>query len=168
MASLLFKWFLLATFTWGQPVAFLHPIFVSVTEISHNAKEKTLEISCRIFTDDFEQALRKTTNIKIDLLKPADKAAMDKLVNDYVQKHLRLWVGGKQVSFKYLGYEQDEEAVQSYFQAGPVAEVRSIRVQDDILFEEKPQQMNLLHITVNGNRKSTRLNNPDDEVSFDF
>ena len=36
-----------------------HPIFVSVTQIDHNATDKTLEISCKIFTDDFEQTLRQ-------------------------------------------------------------------------------------------------------------
>ena len=45
-------------FTSAEPN--LHPIFVSVTEIEHNAKDKTLEISCKIFTDDFEKTLRLT------------------------------------------------------------------------------------------------------------
>src|SRR6476661_2375693 len=34
-----------------------HPFHVSTTEINHNATDKTLEISCRIFTDDFESCL---------------------------------------------------------------------------------------------------------------
>ena len=30
----------------------LHPFFISVTEINHNIKDKSLEVSCKIFTDD--------------------------------------------------------------------------------------------------------------------
>ena len=40
-----------------------HPIYVSVTEIQHNAKDKTLEISCKIFTSDFEAILKSKTKL---------------------------------------------------------------------------------------------------------
>ncbi|MET0461971.1 MAG: DUF6702 family protein, partial [Chitinophagaceae bacterium] len=39
------------------PVVEMHPIHLSVTEINHNAADRTLEISCKIFTDDFEKVL---------------------------------------------------------------------------------------------------------------
>jgi hypothetical protein len=42
-----------------------HPIYVSVTEIQHNAKDKTLEISCKIFTSDFEAILKSKTKSSI-------------------------------------------------------------------------------------------------------
>jgi hypothetical protein len=34
-----------------------HPFYVSVTEISQNATDKSLEVSCKFFADDFEQTL---------------------------------------------------------------------------------------------------------------
>ena len=34
-----------------------HPFFVSVTEINHNAKNHSVEVSCRMFYDDLERAL---------------------------------------------------------------------------------------------------------------
>jgi len=37
-----------------------HPFYVSVTEISHNAKDKIIEISCKIFADDLEMTLTKS------------------------------------------------------------------------------------------------------------
>ena len=83
-----------------------HPIFMSVTEIEQNVKEKSLEISCKIFTDDFEKTLRATYKTKIDLLNEKQKAAMDKYVNDYIQKHLKLNIDGKAFVLKYVGYER--------------------------------------------------------------
>src|ERR1700754_2341036 len=88
MASILFKWLLIGGLVFKPASATYHPIFVSVTEIEHNTKEKTLEVSCKIFTDDFEKTLRSTYKTYVDLLKPRDKAAMNKLVADYVQRHL--------------------------------------------------------------------------------
>lgn len=168
MVTKLYKWFLILSLSFLISSFSFHPIFVSVTEIEHNAKEKTLEVSCKIFTDDFEKTLRKAYNTHVDLLLAKDKPAMDKLVNDYVQKHLKIMVDGKQIVLKYMGYEQIEEGIYSYYQADNISGVKKITVTDNILYEYKDEQINLLHITVNGNRKSTKLNNPDDKVVMEF
>jgi hypothetical protein len=53
---------------------------MSVTEIEHNATAKRLELSCKLFTDDFEKTLRTKYKGTVDLTHPSNKAAMDKLV----------------------------------------------------------------------------------------
>jgi len=168
MASILYKWFFMAASCLLPAGGNVHPIFVSIVEIEHNASEKTLEVSCKIFTDDFEKALRDTYKTHVDLLEPKSHEAMGKLVSDYVKKHLSLQVNGKACTLQYKGYEQIEEAIYSYYQVDDVATVKKISVKDNILYEFKPEQMQLLHITVNGNRKSTKLQNPEDNVSIEF
>jgi hypothetical protein len=167
MASFLFKWLLIGGLVFS-PGKTYHPIFVSVTEIEHNAKEKTLEISCKIFTDDLETTLRTIHKTHIDLLKPKDKIAMNKLVADYVQKHLQIKVDGKPVTLGFLGYEQDEEGIISYYQVNNIVTVKKLDVTDNILFEYKKEQISIIHTNVNGNKKSTKLINPEDKYSFSF
>lgn len=168
MASILFKWLLIGGLLFNASPATYHPIFVSVTEIEHNKKDKTLEISCKIFTDDFEKTLRSTYKTYVDLLKPTDKNATNKLVADYVQKHLLLKVDGKPVVLEFLGYEQDEEGIVSYYQVNNIATVKKLDITDNILFEYKKEQLSIIHTTVNGNKKSTKLINPEDKYSFEF
>lgn len=168
MVLFLFKWLMIGGFLLPQQAASHHPIFVSVTEIEHNAKEKTLELSCKIFTDDFENALRQVYKTKVDLLGPKDKAAMNKLVSDYVQKHLLIRIDHKPVALQFLGYEQEEEGIISYYQANNIPSLKKIDLTNNILFESKKEQMNILHVTVRGERKSTKLLNPEDKVSFEF
>lgn len=86
-------------------LTFLHPFFVSVTEVNHNQKTKSLEISTKIFFNDLEAALEKQHKIQLDILKPGGKSRIDLLLNEYLQKHLQLQVNGKLVKLKYLGYE---------------------------------------------------------------
>ena len=167
MASFLFKWLLIGGLAFN-PAATYHPIYVSVTEIEHNAKDKTLEVSCKIFTDDFEKALRSTYKTYVDLLKPKDKNATNKLVADYVQKHLLIKVDGKPVALQFQGYEQDEEGIVSYYQVNHINAVKKLDITDNILFEYKKEQLSIIHTTVNGNKKSTKLVNPDDKASFEF
>lgn len=168
MASILYKWFFVAAFSLLSAGSNVHPIFVSVVEIEHNATDKTLEVSCKIFTDDFEKALRDTYKTHVDLVDPKTHEAMSKLVSDYVIKHLSLQVNGKASTLQFKGYEQIEEAIYSYYQVDEVATVKKISIKDNILYEFKPEQIQLLHITVNGNRKSTKLQNPEDKVNIEF
>ena len=68
MALVMYKWLLAGS------LALLHPFFVSVTEINHNARDKMLEISCKTFTDDLEKSIEKTANVKLNLFNVKDKA----------------------------------------------------------------------------------------------
>ena len=76
-----------------------HPFHVSVMEINHNATDKTLEISCKIFTDDFEKVLAQNYKTKVDLINPPDRKAMDSVVKKYIFSHLSVSVDGKPGNF---------------------------------------------------------------------
>src|SRR5687767_3280711 len=121
MVKYIYKWLLTACLILialpfiGHPVLdkaenALHPFFVSVTEIQHNSKDRSLEISCKIFTDDFEKTLRQNYKTHIDLLNPRDKAVMDKLISAYIKKRLRIISDGALLNLQFIGYENDEEA----------------------------------------------------------
>ena len=166
MASILYKW--LFVFALSGFIGLAHPIFVSVTEIEHNEKNSSLEISCKIFTDDFETTLRKQYNTKVDLLDARYKSSMNTLVNSYIQKHLLVFADGKPASLQFLGYEQQEEGIVSYYEVKNITSVKKIELINNILYEEKPQQMGIIHVTVKGERKSTKLNNPEEKASFVF
>jgi hypothetical protein len=166
MVSILYKWLMVFSLTVFLKPA--HPIFVSVTEINHNAAGKTLEISCKIFTDDLEQTLRLQNKTTVDLLNPASKQAMNVLVNNYIQKHLQVKADDKTTVLQFLGFEQQEEGIISYFEVKNIAVVKKLDVTNTILYEIKPQQMQIIHVMVGGERKSSRLNNPEEKVSFLF
>ena len=168
MAGFLFKWLIVGGFLLGDPAPVAHPIYVSVTEIEHNAKEKTLEISCKIFTDDFEKVLRQQYNTHIDLLNSKEKAAMEKFVSGYVLKHLFVKADGKVVALQFLGYEQQEEGIVSFYQVNDIAAVKKLEITNNILFEYKKEQISIIHAKVNGNTKSTKLINPEEKASFEY
>jgi len=102
MNKFLHKWFLGAIVCLLFTGAARHPIYVSVMQIDHNAKEQTLEISCKLFTDDFERTLRLDYKTHVDLINPGNRAAMDKLVSDYIKKHFALTVNDKPVVLQMI------------------------------------------------------------------
>ncbi len=168
MGSILYKWFLAGFLVFVFSGASYHPIYVSVVEAEHNPREKSLEVSCKLFIDDFERTLRMDYKTHVDLLNPSNRAAMDKLVSDYVQKHLQFSVNGKRLQMRYLGYERIDEGIYSYFEAVNVPVPETVDIYNDLLYAYHEQQLGLMHVTVNGTRKSTKLNNPEKTTSLRF
>ncbi len=145
-----------------------HPLHVSTTEISFNAKEKSLEISVRIFTDDFETALAKQFNTKVDLNKASMQKAMDELIKKYLNSHLQYRVNGKVSSASYVGFEKDIEATNIYLEIDGVSALQQMNVSNSILYELYDDQMNILHVEKGGTRKSVRANYPAKELKVAF
>jgi hypothetical protein len=165
MAASLFKWFFLIYLSANTGA---HPLYITVTEISHNAKDKTLEISCKAFTNDLETVLEKMAKTKVDLAAAADKKATDQLIGAYVEKHLLLKCDGKPVQLHFIGSEKEADGTWSYFQVNDIATVKKIDVVNNLLYDGFEQEINIMHVTVGGERKSFRLDYPVAAASFQF
>ncbi|WP_345948501.1 MULTISPECIES: DUF6702 family protein [unclassified Mucilaginibacter] len=152
-------------------VAFLnvfHPFYVSVTEINHNAKTQSIEISCRMFYDDLEHVLEKQYRTQLDIVKPKNKEQLKQMLNDYIHKHLIVKVDGKVLNPAFLGYEIQEDGAWSYLEVKGISKAQKIEVHDDLLYTEHDEQINMLHVIVKGERKSTKLDNPNANANFSF
>lgn len=145
-----------------------HPLHVSTTEVSFNPKEKSLEISCRIFTDDFENALTKQYKGKVDLNKPSMQKQMDELIKKYINSRLSFTVNNKNTSANYIGFEIDQEATNIYLEITNVANLQTLSVNNALMYELFDDQMNILHVEKAGARKSIRVLYPVKQMAVAF
>jgi 3',5'-cyclic AMP phosphodiesterase CpdA len=162
MANSFYQWLMAGI------MAVLHPFFVSVVEMNHDAKGKSWETSIRIFSDDLESTLTKFGNTKIDFAKPADKAALDKLIANYVSQKLSVKVDGKNITLQYLGYEQKQESVWVYFETPNIASVKKVEVSCSLLYDFQTKQMNIFNVKANGVEKNYKLDYPKNTATFEF
>lgn len=162
MGLLLCKWLLPV---W---VHVFHPFYMSVTEMRHNPQRKTLEVSCRIFTDDLEKALEKYNHTTLDIIQPKNRPAVDSMIARYIGQHLQIKADGKALQLKYLGYKIEEEAAWCFLEAGSLPAVHQINLQNDILYAEHEGQSHMLHAIVNDKRQSTKIDNPKKDAVFKF
>jgi hypothetical protein len=162
MAASFYKWLTMGIF------ALAHPFYVSVTEINHNAKDKILEVSCKLFLDDTEKTLKKQLNASVELTNPKDPKKAQQLVNEYVKKHLQLKVDGKPVALEFVGYEVEGASIWTYFQVNNISTVHKIDITNTILYEMYDMQISIMHAQVGDNKKSTRITNPESNASFEF
>ncbi len=147
----------------------LHPFYIAMTDINYNRQDKELEISVRIFTDDFENALRKNNaNAPIDLLHPASQAQMNRFVSDYIAKNLHIAINNTAATMQFAGYEQAQESIWAYFEIKNIASVQKITVNSSLLYDYTREQSNIIHVKVNDKEQTNKLNYPDKDVSFSF
>lgn len=147
----------------------LHPFYVSVTEINHNASDQSLEISIRIFTDDFENTLRMHhPDMKVDLMNPPEGGAMDSLIKNYHIQRLKLEVNGSVGKLQYVGFERIGESIWSYFEVARVPLLQELKIHNPILYEYKKEQINMVHVNAGKKQQSRKLDNPKADWVFRF
>ena len=181
MALLLYKWLTVSLLAFTAPAPAVpvggapvptakarHPFYVSVTEINHNRQAKSIEITCKIFADDLEDVLKKNYKTTVDLGSQLQQAANNRLISNYFTSHLFLAADGKPVTLSYVGFEKDSESAYCYFEVPNIAAFKKLDVSNSILQDLTNEQINIMHVTVNGNRKSYKLNFPHKEASFTF
>ncbi|HEY8387093.1 MAG TPA: DUF6702 family protein, partial [Parasegetibacter sp.] len=111
--------------------------------------------------------LKRVFNKKVDLINPIkdnDSLDNDKMIELYISRQLLLKVNGKPVQMRYLGHEREMEAVWSYFEIPGVSKVNQMEISNGLLYDFISQQINLIHATVNGKRRSAKLSYPDKNV----
>ncbi|HTE00816.1 MAG TPA: DUF6702 family protein [Mucilaginibacter sp.] len=145
-----------------------HPIHVSTTNINYNAQDSKVEVICTIFTDDFEAALVKQYGKKTDLMKVDMHAAMDVLVKTYINTHLQIKAGTAALPLNYIGFEINKEATDVYFESDKTPAFKKIDVDVSLLHNLFDDQINIVHITVGGVRKSGKLDYPDRKINQVF
>jgi hypothetical protein len=139
-----------------------------VTEIKHDAAKNELQVSCRIFADDLENVLKKQSRLAVDIIHPANRTQTDSLVAGYLNKHLVITVDGKAVKLHYLGYKIEEEAAWCFLEVENIRPFKQVHVKDDILYSEHPNQINMIHVILHDERKSTKLDNPNANADIVF
>lgn len=141
-----------------------HPIHVSTTNIEYNKQDSKMEVICTMFTDDFEAALVKQYHAKTDLNKAEMHKTMDELVKSYINNNLQIKTAVVPLNLNYLGFEINREATDVYLESDKIPAVKKVDVEVSLLHNLFDDQINIVHITVNGVRKSEKLDYPEKHV----
>ncbi|MBK7812127.1 MAG: hypothetical protein IPO62_16740 [Saprospiraceae bacterium] len=142
-----------------------HPHFVSVSHLNYKEESKTLEITHRIFTDDFERALSFRNGQKIDLLNDSLIERNIEVINQYLIQTSSIKVNGQIIIPNFVGFEEDEEAILIYREVN--CEIpKEINIRLNFLTEIISTQNNIVHFKYDKQKKSTQLSKNKPEVEW--
>lgn len=147
----------------------LHDFHASVTQMQYNPKERTFEISIRIFTDDFEKALSQDSNTKIQLSGNVAADKIDPLIEKYIRSHFAYVNSQKQPkAFSYVGHEIEADANWLYLEMPYTEPFKGGLLKQNVLMELFEDQVNMVNIQYQGQKKTFvfRKNQPIQDVTF--
>jgi len=134
---------------------FDHAIYVSVTEVK-KIDDRTWTISCRIFNNDLEDAIRNQAGKSVSLRSHAEIENASELISDYVAEKLKfLDNAGNTMPLKWASGSAENDSVWCNFtlSGGNVSEIENI-----LLLELFASQENIVTVIGEEERQYLRFN----------
>lgn len=137
-----------------------HPYHVGSVEINYNSKSRTFEITGRFFLDDLENGLSKKYGKPFHFNDEKYKAQLNEALKNYSAEYFKLKADNKFLKVSYIGYEEDSESVNVFLESETLPAPKKVEAAVSLLYNLFDDQINIVHIIVNGNRKSEKLSYP--------
>jgi len=137
-----------------------HPYHVGSMEFNYNQKSKTFEVTGRFFMDDLENAVNAKYGKNLHFLAAPSQKDMNDALKLYASEYLKLKVNNQMVKVHFVGFEEDKEGVNIFMESEVVSNPKKVETAVSFLYNIFDDQMNIIHIIINGNRKSEKLTYP--------
>lgn len=135
----------------------MHPYHVGSLETNYNSKSKTFEITGRFYLDDLEHALNQKYSTSMHFGEEKYKSQLNDYLKKYCAENLRMKSDNNFLKINYLGFQEDRESVDIFLETEPISTPKKVEVSTSFLYNLFDDQTNIIHIIVNGNRKSDKL-----------
>lgn len=146
-----------------------HPIHIGLTEIHYKAERNALEIAIRVFTDDFERAIKLETGKTLYLHSQKEIADADKYIEKFLQKKFMMKGNDEKLDLSFLGKTHEDLATWSFVEITNLPPLKKLEVGNRILLDIYDDQKNIVHIYKGRKHAKTfylRQQKPMDVVRF--
>ncbi len=145
-----------------------HPLHVSLCQVDFNPKEKTLQISVKIFADDLLNALKRQKVQDLFLGEENEDPKSDEYIFNYLKSNLAFIVNGNKSDYRYIGKEMEDDAVWCFVQINNITDLKKIEVNNRVLTEVFNDQNNIVEVNRNGKILNLLLNRKNPSGILDF
>lgn len=145
---------------------FLHPFYVSTTEIALSQQRKSVEVAIRVFSNDLEKELTHVLKHKTDLLN--EKLQEENLVKlqKYFGQTFELKADKQKLNLRLIGFEHREESTWIYLESELPGKPKEIEVVSSLLYQTQKKQVNLIRLKTEKSDRTEKLEYPESKVSF--
>ena len=130
-----------------------HAYHSSITELRHNAAKKQLELSVKVFTDDFEKALSQGQPTHVNLTDAGPRPLV--LAAAYLQRTLQLsTAGGAPLPLQVLGMQAEADGYWFYCKVPLPGPLAAVKLRQAVLLDAFADQMNIVNVEAGGKKQS--------------
>ncbi|MDO7171882.1 DUF6702 family protein [Mariniflexile sp. AS56] len=135
----------------------IHKYYISVTQIDYLQEKQSVQITSRIFIDDFEKLLRERYDDNITLAGKKELSSVDMYVERYLKEKIKIKINNKEVNLNFIGKEYDVDLVKCYLEIEGVKKIESFEISNQVLFDLFGEQQNIIKTKINSQQKSVIL-----------
>ena len=131
----------------------LHAYHSTITELRYNAAKKQLELSVKVFTDDFEKALSQGQPTHVNLTESGPRPLV--LASAYLGRTLQVsTTAGVPLQLQVLGMQAENDGYWFYCKVPLPGPVSGVKLRQAALLDAFSDQMNIVNIEANGQKQS--------------
>ena len=131
----------------------LHAYHSTITELRYNAAKKQLELSVKVFTDDFEKALSQGQPTHVNLTEAGPRPLV--LASAYLGRTLQVsTTAGVPLQLQVLGMQAENDGYWFYCKVPLPSPVSGVKLRQAALLDAFSDQMNIVNIEANGQKQS--------------
>jgi hypothetical protein len=146
-----------------------HPVHVSVTNIDLDAARGTMDLSVKIFADDFQDLILHKYSVQLRITEQEKPGEKIDSVNRYIAEALRLEINGEQTAgLQFLNSRLNEEAIWLNYTYDHGGRIRTIRIVNTLMLEKFTDQTNLLIIAYDDRQNGYRMDNKNTELTLNI
>jgi len=133
-----------------------HKFYISVTSVEYSDKDRALQITTRVFIDDFEKVLQERYGIQGNLATKDESPQVNEFIGKYLKAKFSLEVNGQNVSYDVLGKKYDNDIMILYLEVPKIDfnSISTISVQNEVLMDMFMEQKNVVHFKLGNQKKS--------------
>ncbi|UOQ52867.1 DUF6702 family protein [Hymenobacter cellulosivorans] len=148
--------------------ALAHAYHASIMEVRYNAPKQQLEISLKVFTDDFEKAL-SVGQPKAISFEQTPRPQVTQLTTELLRKSLTFGTRpGETLPLQLLGFEKDHEAHWLYLTVKLPKPTNTIVLRHRLLVDTFSDQMNIVNLDAGGKKQSALFRDGNEEQKLSF
>lgn len=132
----------------------LHKYYISVTQIDYIKDKQSVQITSRIFIDDFENLLREKYDEGTELAIKEEAKTTDLYIERYLKEKIKIKINNENVDINFIGKEYDADIMRCYLEIENIKSIKSINISNSVLFDLFNDQQNIVKTKINSKQKS--------------
>ena len=144
-----------------------HKYYVSTGLYEYRQDLNSLQITIRVFEDDFTNIIKKKYQLDLGL-NNLNSVTYKSNIKNYLDNNLNIFIDNQKNEYTYLGIEKKNEMFIIYAEIEDVKMFETIQIQNTILFDSFSDQKNIIHFRNGSQRKSFILTKNESNVLFEL
>ncbi len=132
----------------------LHKYYISVTQINFIEEKQSVQITTRVFIDDFENLLRHRYDESITLAIEDEPKTTDSYISSYLKESIKVKINNKETDLNFIGKEYDQDIIRCYLEIEGIHSIESFEISNKVLFDLFKDQQNIIKTKINSKQKS--------------